>query len=363
MKPLVELWPVVQSKIVPPVCIAMGPVGPVAAFAQRIAGDVTCFQMDLHQARRLQEVIREDGSTAQVATGPDLWDLEPKFQTVLLPAMYDADRELKIDLVEQAWHVLNPGGKIVVVSEHTKDTLFVKLLKKYFGKPSISPPMRDVGTAFWATKVDEPREKRRHEVNYHARLPNVASQNIVCRPGLFSYGEFDMGSRAMIEVAELKPGERVLDMGCGVGTVGCLAGQIVGPSGHVTFVDSHLRAVQLAEWNARANGLTAFDVKAAAQFEGLKPGSYDVILANPPYYNNAEIAALFLATARRLLKPTGRLFFVTRMPTATVPVVFEVFGDCAVIENRGYSVIVAGNMPESVRNQPESVTPKPHESE
>jgi 16S rRNA (guanine1207-N2)-methyltransferase len=345
MKPLVDLFPVVQSKIETPVCIAMGPVRPVAGFAQRIGGDVTCFQMDLFQARRLEETLREDGSQATIATAPDLWDLPQKFQTVLLPAMYDADRELKIDLLEQAWHVLVPGGRIVVVSEHTKDTLFAKQLKKFFGKPSISPPVRDCGTAFWATKADEPRERRRHEVTYHARLPNVASQTIVCRPGLFSYGEFDMGSRAMIEVAELKAGESVLDMGSGVGTVGCLAGQLVGPTGHVTFVDSHLRAVQLSELNAKANGLTNFAAIAAPTFEPLEPKSFDVILANPPYYNNQEIAALFVSTAKRLMKPDGRLYFVTRMPTAAVPVVFEIFGDCSVVENRGYSVIVAGAIP------------------
>jgi 16S rRNA (guanine1207-N2)-methyltransferase len=30
------------------------------------------------------------------------------------------------------------------------------------------------------------------------------------------------------------------------------------------------------------------------------------------------------------------------MPTAVVPMIFETFGDCSVIENRGYSVIMAG---------------------
>jgi 16S rRNA G1207 methylase RsmC len=346
MNPLIDLYPVVQSKIVAPVCIAMGPVRPSAAYANRIGGPVTCFQMDVFQAKRLEEIIREDGSEAKVVVAPDLWDLEPHFETVLLPAMYDADRELKIDLVEQAWHILKPGGKIVVVSEHLKDTLFAKLLKKVFSKPSIAPTVRDTGTCFWATKVDEPRERRRHEVNYHAKLPSTPSQNIICRPGMFSYGEFDMGSRAMLEVAELKAGESVLDMGSGVGTIGCLAAHLVGETGHVTFVDSHVRAIQLSKMNAKANGITWFSTHTAAQFEGLKLGSFDVILANPPYYNNQEIAAVFVNTAKRLLSPNGRFYFVTKMPTATVPVVFEIFGDCSVIENRGYSVIVAGAIPE-----------------
>jgi 16S rRNA (guanine1207-N2)-methyltransferase len=346
MKPLVELFPLVQSKIIAPVCVAMGPVRPVAQFAQRVGGEVTCFQMDLYQARRLEETIREDGGPSKVFTAPDLWDIPEKFQTVVLPALYDADRELKIDLVEQAWHILAPGGKLIVFSEHTQDVLFNKLLKKMIGKCSVAPALKDVGTVFWATKAQEDnRDRRRHQVNYHAKLPDGPSMNFVCWPGLFSYGEFDLGSRAMVEVAELKPGDRVLDMGCGVGTVGCLAAQRVAPNGHVTFVDSHLRATTLSEANCKENGITNYTIHPAATFEGLKSDSFDAILANPPYYNNTEIAAMFINTAWRLLKPGGRVYFVTRMPTATVPVFFQIFGDCSVIENRGYAVIVSEKLP------------------
>jgi 16S rRNA (guanine1207-N2)-methyltransferase len=146
----------------------------------------------------------------------------------------------------------------------------------------------------------------------------------------------------MIEVADLRSGDRVLDLGCGVGAVGCLASTRIGETGHVTFIDSNLRATALSELNAKANGVRNFDVRAAAHLEGLPAAGFDVVLANPPYYANAEIARLFIGTARHVLAPGGRFYYVTRMPTATVPDVFELFGDCSVIENRGYSVITAG---------------------
>jgi len=49
---------------------------------------------------------------------------------------------------------------------------------------------------------------------------------------------------------------------------------------------------------------------------------------------------------------------VTKMPTAVVPMIFETFGDCSVIENRGYSVVMAGvvdtlNTPLSGGTRPE----------
>ena len=87
--------------------------------------------------------------------------------------------------------------------------------------------------------------------------------------------------------------------------------------------------------------MTNFKVHTASHFEGLAPESFDVVLANPPYYANAEIARLFVDAARGLLATNGRFYFVTRMPTATVGEVFAAFGDCSVIENRGYSVVLA----------------------
>ena len=54
-----------------------------------------------------------------------------------------------------------------------------------------------------------------------------------------------------------------------------------------------------------------------------------------------EIARLFVEGARDLLTKGGRYHIVTKMPEAVVPMIFDTFGDCSVIENRGYSVVLA----------------------
>ena len=54
-----------------------------------------------------------------------------------------------------------------------------------------------------------------------------------------------------------------------------------------------------------------------------------------------KLTALFVEGTRDLLKPGGRYYIVTKMPTAVVPMIFETYGDCSVIENRGYSVVMA----------------------
>ena len=334
-----ELFATVAHRVKPPVCVAMGPPWPAANIAKAIGGEVTLFQMDLHQATRAKECLAEIEFPAEVVVGPDLWELEAKFQTVVFPATAYADRELKIDLIEQAYHILQPGGTLLSLSEYEKDNQFAKWQKKVFGKCGETPSSEN-GMAFFSTKTDD-GPRRRHEVSFHARTPDGASMEFLSRPGTFSYGRFDEGSRAMIDVVEIEKSDSILDLGCGNGAVGCLLGAKAGPKGSGTFIDSNLHAMSLAEHNAKANGAPNPKFVAATRLEGLEPRSFNVIVANPPYYAKSDITRLFVEGAKDLLKRNGRYYIVTKMPTAVVPMIFEIFGDCSVIENRGYSVVMA----------------------
>ena len=344
MKHLTDLFATVAHRVKPPVCIALGPPWPVAQLVRALAlpeSAVTCAQFDLHQAARVRDCLAEVGTAAEVVAVPDLWDLPRRYATVIFPASAHAERELKLDVLEQSYHVLEPGGLFLTLSEYERDSQFAKWQKKVFGRCGQTPSSEN-GTAFFSTRPAEEVKRRRHEVTFHARIRAGPSLEFVSRPGTFSYGRFDNGSRAMLEVAEVRPGERILDLGCGNGAIGCLAGAMAGPDAQVTFVDSSLRAVALAELNARANGTPHPRFLAATRLEGLTPNSFDVILANPPYYAKSEISRLFIEGTRELLRPGGRYYFVTKMPTAVMPLIFETFGDCSVIENRGYSVVLAG---------------------
>jgi 16S rRNA (guanine1207-N2)-methyltransferase len=339
MNHILDLFASVAARVKPPVCLAHGPPWPVANLVKAIdRPDTVCWQFDLHQADRVRGCLAEVGAAAEVVATPDLWDLEARFQTVVFPAA-QGDRDLKLDVIEQAYHVLQPGGLLLSLSEYEKDSQFARWHKKVFGKCGETPASEN-GMAFWSTRTGD-QKRRRHEVAFHSRLGDGPSMNFVSRPGTFSYGRFDNGSRAMIEVAEVHEGDHVLDLGCGTGAVGCLMSQKAGPTGRVTFIDSNLRALALAELNATANGVPNPRYVAATRLEGLGRNEFDVILANPPYYAKSEITRLFIEGSRDLLRKGGRYYIVTKMPTAVVPLIFETFGDCSVIENRGYSVVIA----------------------
>src|SRR5262249_48671690 len=157
---------------------------------------VTCYQMDLHHAERLREELDQRQLGAKVVTAPDLWDLPGDFQTVFYPAPRGGERDLKIDMVEQAFHVLRPHGTLLVWSPHKGDLLFPGLLKKVFRR--VHTTSFPNGTLFWCHR-DGDRPRRRHEVTFQCRVGGGPSLRFLSRPGVFSYGRFDDGARALVE--------------------------------------------------------------------------------------------------------------------------------------------------------------------
>jgi 16S rRNA (guanine1207-N2)-methyltransferase len=329
----------VASRLRSPLAIVLGsPAGAADLAAAAGSADLVCYQMDLHQAGRLREELAARGVSGRVVTHPDLWDLPAEFQTVLFPAQKGVERELKIDMVEQAFHILRPGGTLLVLSEFDKDRLFAELLKKVFGRVH-ADTLGEI-SVFWGHREKE-RPRRRHELLFHARIGPGPSLRFLTRPGVFSYGRLDDGARALVEVAEVKPGDRVLDLGCGCGTNGTFAGLACAPGGHVVFVDSNVRALALAEHNARLNGVPSFSLVASATAKELEPASFDLAIANPPYYANLSIASGFVERSRRLLHRGGRFYAVSRQVEQMFSIVEAVFPGVQVFERRGYGVFFA----------------------
>ena len=47
-------------------------------------------------------------------------------------------------------------------------------------------------------------------------------------PSIFSPNSIDQGTLAMLSVIDFLPSDKVLDLGCGYGVVGILAGKLIG---------------------------------------------------------------------------------------------------------------------------------------
>jgi 16S rRNA G1207 methylase RsmC len=326
----------VRARVQQPLAVVLGSPAEVVHLLFACGAGAVCYQMDLYQAEKLREALAAARLDARVETLPDLWDLPADFGTAIYMPARGGERELKIDMVEQAFHVLRPGGALVVWSSYETDPFFPTLLKKVFGR--VHEHRAEPDAVLWAPRVGD-RPRRRHEMTFQARVLGGPPCRFVSRPGVFSYGRFDEGGRALAETAELRPGDRVLDLGCGCGVAGVFAAQQCGPQGHIVFVDSNVRAAALAEQNARANGLASFRVVASPSAAGLEERSFDVVLANPPYYADHGIARLFVERAAVLLKPGGRLFLVTKQPNPVAEIIADVFGSVEAMLRRGYTVL------------------------
>jgi 16S rRNA (guanine1207-N2)-methyltransferase len=341
---LLSAWqPALQTRVRPPVAIALGSPRQVTQLVQALRiPDCVAYQMDLWQAERLEAELADHGVKATITASADLWDLPGEFQTVLYPVEPRGERMLKLDMIEQAFHILKPHGTLMVLSRQEKDQFFPAALKKIYGR--VHAPQVGDATLLWCQRESQRQhERRRHELTFHVSAADGEGPSLrfLSRPGVFSYGRFDNGARALMETAEIHPGEQILDLGCGCGTNGVIAGKRAGDAGHVVFVDSSLRATVVAGLNAEANGLSAFKVRACCLLDDLPPRSFDVVLTNPPYFANLGIAKRFVEQARPLLEPRGRFYLVTKQPETVGPMVAEHFGPTQATEQRGYVVLTA----------------------
>lgn len=299
---------------------------------EMLTGDVTCHVLDIYHAH----AIRKVHPAARVVCAPHLpagdWD-EICFRTG--PKLMSG--ELALDLLQEI-HLLRRagGGRAAFTLDYVgRESDRNELLRKI---------------------RDAPDRVRSFRATWSASVPGLKPVAFASVPGCFCHRRLDEGGLALAEVASRElvasPAAsplRVLDMGCGCGLVGLLVAKrlVVGascPAPELTLVDSHTRAVETATANASALGVTAEVILADDGLDSVpdaaaRKGAYDVFLGNPPYYSDYRIADVFLATAKKALKPGGVCYTVVRNAAGLKPVQERYFPEVEVIPRRGYAVL------------------------
>ena len=107
-------------------------------------------------------------------------------------------------------------------------------------------------------------------------------------------------------LAELRPGEVVLDLGSGAGLDVLLSARRVAPGGHAYGVDMTDEMLHLANQNREKAGVTnATFLKGTIENVPLADASVDVVISNC-VINLAEDKGAVIREAFRVLKPGGR---------------------------------------------------------
>lgn len=116
-----------------------------------------------------------------------------------------------------------------------------------------------------------------------------------------------LGCGVPTAVADLAPGEVVLDLGSGAGADVLISARRVGPTGKAIGLDMTDEMLELARRNAAEAGLdNAEFVKGYIEDIPLADGSVDVVISNC-VINLAADKRKVLAEAARVLRPGGRL--------------------------------------------------------
>jgi ubiquinone/menaquinone biosynthesis C-methylase UbiE len=111
----------------------------------------------------------------------------------------------------------------------------------------------------------------------------------------------------IIELTGVRPGERVLDIGCGPGVFTVPLARAAGASGRVFAADIAPQMVEACQERVEAAGLGNVAVgRSEENALPLPPASVDLVFACH-LLHELENPSAFLAEVRRVLKPTGRL--------------------------------------------------------
>ena len=128
---------------------------------------------------------------------------------------------------------------------------------------------------------------------------------------LLTFGRAPAMRERTAELANLQPGESVLEVGCGTGELTQRARLRVGVDGRVCGIDPSAEMIAVARHKAERAGLDIDYRVASIEALPLADASVDVVLSSVMMHHlpNA-VKQLGLCEVRRVLKPGGRLLIV-----------------------------------------------------
>lgn len=115
----------------------------------------------------------------------------------------------------------------------------------------------------------------------------------------------------LVSLARLEPGQSVLDVGCGTGTLAIAAGRRVGPTGRVHGVDASARMVARARKKAGKAGVDVVFTQGLVERLPYENRQFDAVLSTLMLHHLPGAARQeCVREIRRVLRPEGKVLAV-----------------------------------------------------
>lgn len=155
-----------------------------------------------------------------------------------------------------------------------------------------------------------------HKTTQHARahtdgvtMQRVGFYDLIT--GILFRGRERRFRQSLINLVGLSPGEHVLDIGCGTGTLALLAKEVTGPEGVVVGLDADPKILQVARQKQEKRGLDVYFEQGLIQNLPFTDNHFNVVFSTLMMHHLPDdIKQQGLAEIRRVLMPDGRLLIV-----------------------------------------------------
>ena len=158
-------------------------------------------------------------------------------------------------------------------------------------------------THYFTNNINIKSEKKIIKFKFKNREYNFYTDN-----GVFSKLKIDIGTTVLLSALDYKKIKgKVLDMGCGYGTIGIIVA--TNTNCKVDMVDVNERAVNLVKNNIKLNNVENANVFISNMYENINE-KYDYIISNPPIRIGKSNLYKILTDAKEHLTKNGQLIIV-----------------------------------------------------
>jgi 16S rRNA (guanine1207-N2)-methyltransferase len=302
--------------------------------------EITCWHIDSFQASRTVEQFSLDETDTVIPSPANLRvicsaDLPDSSNHVaILSLITTGEAELSRDYIQQLYHHLVIGGQLIVSVDNPDDRWVHEQLKGY--EKSVKVRQQEDATVYWIEKTTPLKKLKDFSCELAYRDCDDLIR-LVTRPGVFSHRQLDNGARQLLDAVDVYPEARLIDIGCGSGSV-ALGLAKRDPKATIHAVDANARAIDCVHRGMVLNQITNITTEVNATGVYGEPESYDMALANPPYFGDFRIAEKFIAAAQRSLRTGGRVVLVHKQPRWYEENLQRWFVDCEVFPSKRYFI-------------------------